>query len=91
LVNPEPSPTNVVAVTVPTILVEPITCSAYPFAVVPIPTPLPSTAKIEEPEPIWKVLSPGDMVAIPTLSKIATFASCSKTYTTKTIPIIISV
>ena len=53
----------------------PITLNASPLAVVPIPTPSPSTAKRVEPPPTWKVFSPGVVLPIPTLSKIAILAS----------------
>ena len=43
LVNSEPSPWKLVAVTIPTTFTLPIACSLYPFAVVPIPTPVQST------------------------------------------------
>ena len=41
-----------------------------PLAVVPIPTPVPSTANVDVPDPTKRVLSPGDVVAIPTLSNM---------------------
>ena len=55
-------------VTLPAISVSPITRNFLPFAVVPIPTPSPSTAKRLDPAPTLKVESPIVVVAIPTLS-----------------------
>ena len=70
-VNKLPSPTKEVAVTVPTIFVLPITCSLYPFAVVPIPTPpFPSIETWVVPEPTRSLEFPGEVVAIPTWSKV---------------------
>ncbi len=43
-----------------------MTLRVYPFAVVPIPTPSPSTAKILDPPPTWSDKVPGVVVAIPT-------------------------
>ena len=51
LLSKEPSPSNLVAVTTPLMLISPITRSAVPFAVVPIPTPSSSTANKEVPDP----------------------------------------
>ena len=56
----------------------PSTFNLNVFAVVPIPTPTPSTQKIDDPDPTFSVQSPGEVVAIPTLSKIETTESCSK-------------
>ena len=51
LLSKEPSPLKLVAVRIPTILTLPSTLSLYPLAVVPIPTPVPSTANSELPDP----------------------------------------
>ena len=70
LVSKDPSPSNLVAVTTPLILISPITRSEVPFAVVPIPTPSPSTANRLVPDPTWNVFTPGVVVPTPTLSII---------------------
>ena len=77
-VNPEPSPVNAVATTDPLNLDSPTTRSLNPFAVDPIPTPSLSTATIEVPDPTWNVDSPGDVVAIPTWSKVLISASLER-------------
>ena len=78
-VNPEPSPVNAVATTDPLNLDSPITRSLNPFAVDPIPTPpIPLISTRLVPDPTWNVDSPGDVVAIPTWSKVKTEVSLSK-------------
>ena len=57
LVSKEPSPSNLVAVTMPVKRASPSTLSLYPFAVVPIPTPSSSIATKEVPEPTLKKIS----------------------------------
>ena len=67
-VSPAPSPVNAVATTEPLNLDSPITRSLNPFAVEPIPTPLPSTQNTDVPEPTFRVQSPGPVVPIPIVS-----------------------
>ena len=44
---------------------DPFTCNLNPFAVVPTPTPVESTANSEEPAPTASFKVPGVVVAIP--------------------------
>ena len=65
LLKREPSPLKLTAVTIPATLTLPSILSLYQLAVVPIPTPVPSTANSEVPDPTFKVFKPGDVVPIP--------------------------
>ena len=70
-VRPEPSPVNAVATIDPLNLDSPTTRSLNPLAVEPIPTPSLSAQTRDVPDPTFNAHSPADVVAIPTVSKIA--------------------